>query len=174
MSQTNFATFSATYPVNVPEGVTVYSSRLDGDKVVIEAVATKIIPANTGVIIGGSGEKGFSVATEEGSPISTVLTAAPNGIKSDGTIYGLLKDENMFARVKQGTSLAAHTAYLKLTQNRAPKLSVVLGDGNTTSIGGIDSTTGPENKAIYNLNGQRMSTVQKGVNIIGGKKVIIK
>lgn len=174
IAQTNFATFSAIYPVNVPEGVTVYSSKLDGDKVVIEAVDTKIIPANTGVIIGGAGENGFSVATEEGSPISTVLTAAPNGIESDGTIYELLKDENMFARLQQGTSLDANTAYLKLTQSSAPKLSVVLGDDNTTSIDGIDNATGYENKAIYNLNGQRMSTVQKGVNIVDGKKIIIK
>lgn len=174
IAQTNFATFSAIYPVNVPEGVTVYSSKLDGDKVVIEAVDTKIIPANTGVIIGGAGENGFSVATEEGSAISTILTAAPNGIESDGTIYELLKDENMFARLQQGTSLDANTAYLRLTQSDTPKLSVVLGDDNTTSIDVIDNATGYENKAIYNLNGQRMSTVQKGVNIVDGKKIIIK
>lgn len=171
--QTNFATFSATYPVNVPEGVTVYSSKLDGDKVVIEAVDTKIIPANTGVIIGGADEKGFSVATEDGSPISTVLTAAPNGIESDGTVYGLLKDEKMFARVQQGTSLAAHTAYLRLTPNKVQKLSIVFKD-DITSITNISNTTGYENKAIYNLNGQRLSNPQKGLNIINGKKVIIK
>ena len=34
--------------------------------------------------------------------------------------------------------------------------------------------TGIENAVIYNLNGQRVEKAQKGINIVNGKKVIIK
>ena len=34
----------------------------------------------------------------------------------------------------------------------------------------IDSSSAP----IYNLQGQRLGTPQRGVNIVGGKKIIVK
>ena len=33
---------------------------------------------------------------------------------------------------------------------------------------------GERNNAVYNLNGQRMNTLQKGLNIVGGKKVWVR
>lgn len=45
-------------------------------------------------------------------------------------------------------------------------------NGQTSGIGAITSDGG--NKVIYNLNGQRLQKVQKGINIVNGKKVIVK
>lgn len=45
-------------------------------------------------------------------------------------------------------------------------------NGQTSGIGAITSDSG--NKVIYNLNGQRLQKVQKGINIVNGKKVIVK
>ena len=48
-------------------------------------------------------------------------------------------------------------------------------DGSTTGIGNVDSSQQvTERDEIYNLKGERLSTPQKGLNIINGKKVIIK
>ena len=45
-------------------------------------------------------------------------------------------------------------------------------NGQTSGIGAITADGG--NKVIYNLNGQRLQKMQKGINIVNGKKVIVK
>ena len=46
---------------------------------------------------------------------------------------------------------------------------------NATGIEAVDSLQMTvDNKAIYNLSGQRLSKLLKGVNIVGGKKVLVK
>ena len=48
-------------------------------------------------------------------------------------------------------------------------------DEETTSIQTINVTPNSQQDApVYNLNGQRLSAPQKGINIVNGKKVIIK
>ena len=39
---------------------------------------------------------------------------------------------------------------------------------------GINSLNANENATIFNLNGIKLNKVQKGVNIINGKKVLVK
>ena len=41
-----------------------------------------------------------------------------------------------------------------------------------TAIDAIE--TGSEAGAIYNVAGQRVSKLQKGINIVGGKKIVVK
>lgn len=48
----------------------------------------------------------------------------------------------------------------------------MLGD-DTTGIDAIENSVLSGN-AVYNINGQRMSVLRKGINIVNGKKVIIK
>jgi hypothetical protein len=47
---------------------------------------------------------------------------------------------------------------------------------NPTAIETVKTAeeTNLENAVIYNLNGQRIEKAQKGINIVNGKKVIIK
>ena len=44
----------------------------------------------------------------------------------------------------------------------------------STCINTIQNVSSKENVAIYTLSGQRVSTPAKGINIIGGKKIVIK
>ena len=50
------------------------------------------------------------------------------------------------------------------------------GDQQTTYIDGItvDGNLGSGVEGIFNLSGQRLSAPQKGINIVNGKKVVIK
>lgn len=69
-----------------------------------------------------------------------------------------------------------HHAFIKSNgRSSAPALKVIGGGGDdgTTGIGGM-TTEEVKTDAIYNLNGQRMAAPRKGINIINGKKVIIK
>lgn len=51
---------------------------------------------------------------------------------------------------------------------------VVIIDSSATAINGINATEDNSEKVIYNLQGVRMNTAQKGVYIINGKKVVMK
>ena len=48
-----------------------------------------------------------------------------------------------------------------------------LGRAENTLIKAVE-TTETESKAIYNLAGQRVSKMQKGIYIVNGKKVLVK
>ena len=52
-----------------------------------------------------------------------------------------------------------------------PSASVQLGGASTLTDVKHDMTT---DQPKYNLKGQRVATPRKGINIVGGKKVIIK
>ena len=51
---------------------------------------------------------------------------------------------------------------------------VVIIDSSATAINGINATENNNEKVIYNLQGVRVNTAQKGVYIINGKKVVMK
>lgn len=49
------------------------------------------------------------------------------------------------------------------------------GDGSTDGIGIIDNgQLTIDNSPIYNLNGQRVESLQKGINIVNGKKILVQ
>ena len=56
-------------------------------------------------------------------------------------------------------------------QNKAYVVSI---NGETTGINSIKMCSGSNDASIYNLRGQRLTAPQKGINIIGGKKFVVK
>ena len=47
-------------------------------------------------------------------------------------------------------------------------------DNNPTGLDGIQSSESKVQSPIYNLAGQRLQKMQRGINIVGGKKIIVK
>ena len=68
-----------------------------------------------------------------------------------------------------GGKIAAGKAYLEVPAGTEVK-AFLFGADDATGIANVEKTI--ENGAIYNLAGQRISKMQKGVNIINGKKVL--
>ena len=71
------------------------------------------------------------------------------------------------------TALAAHKAYIKADEvpAGASALSLIFDDEST----GISSVNAEQQgMAIYNLQGQRQQSLKKGLNIVGGKKLLVK
>ena len=69
-----------------------------------------------------------------------------------------------------GTTLTAGKAYLELEEGSGIKGFIFNFDDNGTGIKAIDNVT--IGNAIYNVAGQRLSKMQKGINIVNGKKVL--
>ena len=46
--------------------------------------------------------------------------------------------------------------------------------GSSTAIQTIDNAQAPADSAVYGINGIKLRQSQKGINIIGGKKVVLQ
>lgn len=80
-----------------------------------------------------------------------------------------------FKKAKGGNRVAAYRAYLKKAEE-APEGAKIAFNFGGTIVDGIEAIELLNNLSgeIYNLNGQKLQKAQKGVNIINGKKVLVK
>ena len=96
---------------------------------------------------------------------------------SNALVFG---SENKLYKPNKNVYVYATRAYFSHTFNIASAREFVLdfgdGDQQTTYIDGItvDGNRGSGVEGIFNLSGQRLSAPQKGINIVNGKKVVIK
>lgn len=68
---------------------------------------------------------------------------------------------------------AVNKCYITMPGGATPVKALYFSeDGVETAIEGIDAET--VNGAIYNLSGQKLSKLQKGINIVNGKKIMVK
>ena len=96
---------------------------------------------------------------------------------SNALVFG---NENKLYKPNKDVYVYATRAYFSHTFDIASAREFVLdfgdGDQQTTYIDGItvDGNRGSGVEGIFNLSGQRLSAPQKGINIVNGKKVVIK
>ena len=96
---------------------------------------------------------------------------------SKALVFG---SENKLYKPNKDVWVYPTRAYFSHTFNIASAREFVLdfgdGDQQTTYIDGItvDGNRGSGVEGIFNLSGQRLSAPQKGINIVNGKKVVIK
>ena len=92
-----------------------------------------------------------------------------------GTNYVLGTDNKLY-KVDSTVSLAPFRAYFTVPDAGVKANIITLNlDGTETAIECIDNVqTTKGNGVIYNLAGQRLSKMQKGVNIVNGKKIFVK
>ena len=96
---------------------------------------------------------------------------------SNALVFG---NENKLYKPNKDVWVYPTRAYFSHTFNIASAREFVLdfgdGDQQTTYIDGItvDGNRGSGVEGIFNLSGQRLSAPQKGINIVNGKKVVIK
>lgn len=161
--QTHYASFSAPYPVTIPEGVAVGRASVKGNQIVVDYVDDEVtvIPANTGVILKGTGRCRLLPTTEKGDDwrfdadhgnqlVATSLYPTPN--TNDGNYYyGLLKDEAAFAKINitSDTKFSGDKAYIK-TSTQAQQARLVIFDEETTAVKGIETEATAMGKHLEN------------------------
>ena len=107
-----------------------------------------------GVKFVGNYETGYAVAKD-----------ANNYILSDGKFYLVTTD----------VTLKSTRAYITVPASAtvAARLNITFEDGDATAIDQI-ATEATAVKGIYNLQGQQLNGLQRGINIVNGKKVLVK
>ncbi len=154
-------------------GITAYVGTLEGTSLTFTPI-TKA-PAYTGLLLVANG------GTSKNVPVATTVEAVTNNCL-EGTLTGktLTADDyilNVNSSGKAGfykagthTSLGAHKAYIPAVVGGTVKSFAIDLDDDATAIGTVESFT--EEGAIFNLAGQRLQKMQKGINIVNGKKIL--
>lgn len=143
----------------------------------------KDVPAKTGVVLIGNAGNYTVPTTTTKTYVANLLRGTDHDItmkSSDGiyTNYILANGSKGlgFYVIADGTTLAAGKAYLALPNNAlapAPSFVIMTLDSNdVTGIMSIENST--TDMPVYNLNGQRQDGLKKGINIVGGKKIVVK
>ncbi len=133
-----------------------------------------VVPANTGVLLTGApGE--YKVYTqpdlEESYPTANYLMGVLEEVAAPFGSYVLQEDGPMaFFKFVDETivNVPAGKAYLSLPGTSLQNLFFTEEDYET----GINLVEANVSDAIYNLAGQRLSKMQKGINVVGGKKIL--
>ncbi len=178
----SYATYASELPLDfTSSSINAYIAIAKGDKSGVTFTQVKKVPANTGVLLykdGGASEyipvldgaandvtgnkfvkgTGATVASDDGENYNYIL----NKVSS---VVGFYK--------ANGKKVAANRAYISIPKASGIKEFISIDfEDDATSIQNSKFEIQNEEAPIYNLAGQRLNKMQKGINIVNGKKVL--
>lgn len=171
-----YGTFCAPFNVTIPENVEAYTINSAEESGLLNTtkITTGTIPAHTAVLTSADLEENMEIYH---------FGIATNGSASTGMLVGTYEDtyapagsyilQNQSGKVGFYHVATSHTVYANRCWLVAPDSNVKAFIIRTDETEGINAQT-IENRqqTIFNLQGQRINNVLKGVNIVNGKKVI--
>ena len=194
-------TFSADVNLTLPDGLKAhfctYLKEVDeGLAIKILNIDGKVINQNTGVLLSGTPGETYQLrytseagsATEGNKLVPVVESTHVEPVVGEYTNY--IMQGGRFIKIKQEEAgveeikMPAHRAYLPLlttevspTPGGAKSVVLLLWDDDVVT--GIESTEKVDYEPardghVYSISGQRLSAPRKGINIINGRKVIVK
>lgn len=181
-NDTYYATFSSACACEFV-GAEVFTVSVEGENIVLNEVANKQVPANTGVLV-KSTANAVTVTRLESAPAieGTNLLKPASEKMTEGFKFYKLAYDNYTEKTGLGFYWGAENggaytvkpglAYLAVPEAQAANVKGFSFDGTQTGINGVEATTAKG--AIYNLNGQRVEKAQRGIYIQNGKKFIVK
>ena len=170
-----YATYVTKHNVSFPAGVTAYIGAVNGKYLSMTEVASA--PKGTPVVLKGEGTYTLipTIAADLADVSSNELKAAETDVVADGTQYVLAKPagkEVGFYLAATGSTIAAGKAYLEVVSTTPVKgFTFIFGD-DATGIEMVNGQSSMVNDPIFNLAGQRIQKIQKGINIVNGKKIL--
>ena len=176
---------SAGYATFVPAGnvdfssnddITAYTITAAGESATLNEVGE--VPAGTPVLVKASeGTYTISSIASASSVGTNLLKVAAADMNGDGaTQYILANDAShgvgFYLLSTEGTKLSKGKVYLEVPAAEA-KAFIGFFNNESSAIEGVavESLTSGR---IYNLAGQQMKSLQKGINIVNGKKIFVK
>ena len=180
LNASGYLAYASEYPLNftnsLADGYSAWKvTGVSGSNIISERV-TGAVTGGEGVLLKGDANAEISIPSVD---CSTALdgnllkaTLAPTYF-ADETIYALSGDAFY---LNSPCTLKANRAYLPasvLNVGSVKSFTFVFED-NATGITETRQATPEEAEAIFNLAGQRINKMQRGVNIVNGRKVLVK
>ena len=149
----------------------------------------KKVPANTGVLLYKDGGATMDIPVLDGAADATtgnvfkvgtgaaVATVDAQNDKLHNYILNKPSEKPIGFYQANGQTVAKNRAYIQIDYDvvAAVKGFIELPGFDVDGINGLTLNPSPVSEgSIYNLAGQRLQRLQKGVNIVNGKKVLVK
>lgn len=161
----------------------VFTVNVENSTIALNEIASKQVPANTGVLLRSAKESDVFTYIESAPAIegTNLLKPASEQMTEGFKFYKLAYDNytektglGFYWGAAEGGAFTVKPglAYLAVPQAQAANVKGFSFDGTQTGINGVEATTAKG--AIYNLNGQRVEKAQRGIYIQNGKKFIVK
>ena len=180
LNASGYATFCSEYPLDF-SSATDYSAwqitGISGETITFEKI-TGSVKGGTGLFLMGTANETVTLTSANStSTLDDNLlngTTAPTFVEKDA-VYGLSGDK--FVPSSKDGVIPAGKAYLDVKDvlgiSTVKAFTFVFVDP-TTGITETRQATREEVEGIFNLAGQRLGKMQKGINIVNGKKVLVK
>ena len=169
--------YNGTNNVKVDAGTQVFKVTSSGSKLTATEIEDRIINAGQGVLL-KSNCKTIAMALQTEASTADYSGNALEGVdadtpKNNSYIYYVLgSGEGLgFYPFSQAT-LPANKAFIKTTTG--PSAYTFDDTTGVEEIGNGQLATDNRQQSIYNLAGQRLGKMQKGINIVNGKKIFVK
>jgi len=189
----SYATFSAPFDVTIGDGATAYQIDLDTERsrAVYSAIEDNKVPAGAGVLIISDEAASSVTATINKSSAFSALddndlvgyNIAPTfSYSEEATTWNLVLGVNSgtigFYQMNGSGTASPNKAYLPYPHTQGGSVKGFALEADDALADGVNTLQGSgfkvQDAEIFNLAGQRISKFQRGVNIVNGKKVIIK
>ena len=171
VTDAGYATFVA--PVDVDfTGADVVANAATFDGTYVQLAPVTTVPAGTAVVV--KAEEGTYTVPKTTDAVlgaTNELIAATADVVTNGSQYILAeKDDKVgFHKAIAGTTIAAGKGYMVFGETGVKEF-YPFADEDPTGIESVEFAG--ENAPIYNVAGQRLSKMQKGINIVGSKKML--
>ena len=182
VGEAGYATYVTKHNVSFPKEVEAYIATSTGyDQIKEEEYVslTKVtsVAKGTPVVLKNKGEYTLDPVAAPESAEGNLLKASDGTVEGNGTIYVLAKPADKevgFYAVQKGTTVAEGKAYLEVANADVKGFVFAFADqaDGINEVNGQWSTA--NGQSIFNLAGQRIQKMQKGINIVNGKKVVLK
>ena len=191
ISPAGYATFYCPVAVTLPDGLKAYYvSGTTNDKAQMTEI-TKVIPANTGVILQGEPKEYSLTIAGEAETVTNKLagTVASAYVEEDSYVLSMQTEGVGFYKAMKNfynnngtwtkdTDKGTHfqnngfKAYLPKPEGTPDAARFFVFDfGTETAIESVEAETATD-AVVYDLAGRRVQGAQKGIFIVNGKKVI--
>ncbi len=185
VSDADFATYASDNALDFSSSsIKAYVASASGTTGVTFTQVSKV-PANTGVLLYYDGGKTESIPTVTGTASDVSGNVFKRGAGAavtsvDGSYRNYILNQPSEKPIgfykAAGQTVAKNRAYIHIDESAPIKEFIALPDfeDDATSIEETLSNSPLKGENIYNLAGQRISKMQKGINIVNGKKIMVK
>ena len=159
--------------VTIPSGIEAYAGVVNGEKLKLVAIENAISKEDAVILKGSEGYYSFVPTTGATQTASNDLLGSDGNASGGEGIYALanIGGVGFYPVTDTNIKIPAGKAYLN-TGSLVKGFTFVF-DDEATAVEMVNGQSSMVNGPIYNLAGQRIQKMQKGINIVGGKKVVV-
>ncbi|MBO7068264.1 MAG: Ig domain-containing protein [Bacteroidaceae bacterium] len=186
VTSAGYATYASDHALDFTDSeIEAYIATTKGDGTGVNFTQINKVPAGTGVLLYKAGGTTEDIPIFDGTGAEDVtdnvfVRGAGETVASvDGNLHNYIlnkpSEKPLGFYKAAGQMVATNRAYIQIDESAGVKEFFTL-PGMEDGADGISTIDNGEltidNAAIYNLAGQRLNKVQKGVNIVNGKKIL--